>query len=72
MENMCAQLAERATRMQLAYEASVQQSVPVRKVDYIANANKRAIEENTGGAASKRFKTQSVDADDVSRIYIDD
>ena len=71
--------------MQLAYEASVQQSVPVEKIDCVANANKRAIEENTGGAASnrayeestggavsKRFKTQSVDADDIDRICIDD
>ena len=69
---MCAQLAERNTRMQLVYEAFVQQSVPNSKVNSIANANKRAIEENTGGAASKRFKTQSVNADDVDRIYIDD
>ena len=84
MENMCAQLAARATRMQMAYEASVQ-PVPVGKVDCVANENKRAMEENTGdaasnrayeestgGAVSKRCKTQSVDADDIDRICIDD
>jgi len=59
MENMCAQLAERATCMQLAYEASVQQSVPVGRIDYVANANKRAIEEDTGGAASNRAYEES-------------